>query len=119
MPGLGQGQMPGQGQGQQPGQGQGQGLANGNPGGQPGNNPNGQPGGGGGIKIAMDGRTIEEPKEVQDVGISPSDWARLSPELQSQLLHSAQQPGPPGYRDMIKNYYSRIARMQGQNGGTK
>jgi hypothetical protein len=31
--------------------------------------------------------------------------------MQDQLLHAAQQPGPPGYRDMIKNYYSKIARL--------
>jgi hypothetical protein len=63
----------------------------------------------------MNGQDYTIPKEVQDVGVAPSDWVKLPPDLQDQLLHSAQQPGPPGYRDMIKNYYSRIARMQTQS----
>jgi hypothetical protein len=35
--------------------------------------------------------------------------------MQGQLLHAAQQSGPPAYRDMIKNYFTRIARMQADN----
>jgi len=73
-------------------------------------------GGGGGIKVTMNGHEYVVPQEVQDVGVAPSDWVKLSPELQDQLLHAAQQPGPPGYRDRIKDYYSRIARMQSQGG---
>jgi hypothetical protein len=34
--------------------------------------------------------------------------------MQEQLLNSAQQSGPPAYRDMIKNYYSRIAQLEQQ-----
>jgi hypothetical protein len=90
--------------------------------GSPGGTGSGMPGNGGGqgsgSDVTMvDGRPIEMPKEVQDVGIAPSDWIKLPLEMQDQLLHSAQQPGPPGYRDLIKNYYSRIARMQNQTGG--
>jgi hypothetical protein len=58
----------------------------------------------------------DTPKEVQEIGIAPSDWIRLSPAMQNQLLHAAQQGGPPSYRDMIKNYYYRIARLQAENG---
>jgi len=76
-------------------------------------------GGGGGIDITMNGRNSEEPKEVKEAGIAPSDWGRLPPDMQTELLHSAQQPGPPGYRDMIKNYYSRIARLQAQGDDAK
>jgi hypothetical protein len=54
---------------------------------------------------------------VQDIGLSPSDWARLPPHMQEQLLHSAQQSGPPSYHDMIKNYYSRLARLQTDKDG--
>jgi len=36
--------------------------------------------------------------------------------MQEQLLHSAQQSGPPSYHEMIKNYYSRIARLQAEGG---
>jgi len=31
--------------------------------------------------------------------------------MKKQLLHSAQQPAPPGYRDLIKDYYERIAKL--------
>ncbi|MCL2646148.1 MAG: hypothetical protein FWD61_03970 [Phycisphaerales bacterium] len=55
------------------------------------------------------------PQAAQDIGISPSDWARLSPAVQDQLLRAAQQPGPPEYYDMIKNYYTRIARLPQEN----
>lgn len=58
----------------------------------------------------------DTPKEVKEIGIAPSDWIRLSPAMQDQLLHAAQQGGPPSYRDMIKNYYYRIARLQAENG---
>jgi hypothetical protein len=58
----------------------------------------------------------DTPKEVQEIGIAPSDWIRLTPAMQNQLLHAAQQGGPPSYRDMIKNYYYRIARLQAENG---
>jgi len=95
--GAGQGQGSGQGQGQGAGQGQG----------------NGQGGGG---NYAVTGGPRELPKEVQEVGVAPSDWIKLSPEMQNELIHAAQQPGPPGYREMIKNYYSRIARIPAQGG---
>lgn len=70
---------------------------------------------GGGNYTTFDGPR-DLPKEVQDVGVAPSDWVKLSPEMQNELIHAAQQPGPPGYRDMIKNYYSRIARMPSPGG---
>jgi hypothetical protein len=71
------------------------------------------PGGSGKI-LSANGREDLIPQEVRNVGVAPSDWIKLSPEYQDQLLHSAQQPGPPEYRDMIKNYYTRIARIQSQ-----
>ena len=69
--------------------------------------------------MTANGQEYVVPKEVQDVGVAPSDWVKLSPEVQDQLLHAAQQPGPPGYRDMIKNYYSRIARITPQGGSSQ
>jgi hypothetical protein len=39
--------------------------------------------------------------------------------VQDELLHSAQQAGPPGYREMIKNYYSRISRLPADSEGQK
>jgi hypothetical protein len=66
-------------------------------------------------EIAMgDGKTDARPKSVQELGISASDWAKLGPLMQQDLLNAAQQTGPPAYREMIKNYYIRIAGMQSE-----
>jgi len=51
------------------------------------------------------------PQSVQELGISAGDWARLAPLQRQELLNAAQQSGPPAYREMIKNYYVRIARL--------
>jgi hypothetical protein len=51
------------------------------------------------------------PQSVQELGISAGDWARLGPLQRQDLLNAAQQSGPPAYREMIKNYYVRIARL--------
>jgi len=89
--------------------------------GQPG--PAGKPGSdhpqqasGAGTTLTTGAKPGELPKPVQDIGISPSDWARLPPNMQNELLNSAQQSGPPSYHEMIKNYYTRIARLQAENG---
>ena len=54
---------------------------------------------------------------VKELGLSPSDWAKLPPHMQQDLLNAAQQRGPAAYQQMIKDYYTRIARMQ-SDGGT-
>jgi hypothetical protein len=54
------------------------------------------------------------PAPVKDVGIPASDWAKLPPLMQQQLLNAAQQKGPPAYQEMIKNYYVRIAHLQAE-----
>jgi hypothetical protein len=51
------------------------------------------------------------PQSVQELGVSAGDWARLGPLQRQDLLNAAQQSGPPAYREMIKNYYVRIARF--------
>jgi hypothetical protein len=79
--------------------------------------PSANGGGGDGPRSLPPAASGELPKEIQSVGLSPSEWAKLPPKMQEELLHSAQQPGPPAYRDMIRNYYSRIARMQSEGGG--
>ena len=43
-------------------------------------------------------------------GISPREWAKLPPLVQHALLNAAQQSGPPAYREMIKEYFVKIAR---------
>ena len=70
-----------------------------------------------GIAVASGG-SDERPKSVQELGISAGDWARLGPLMQRELLNAAQQSGPPAYREMIKNYYIRIANLERHGGGT-
>jgi hypothetical protein len=53
------------------------------------------------------------PQAVQELGISAGDWARLAPLQRQELLNAAQQSGPPSYREAIKNYYVKIARLEG------
>ena len=69
-----------------------------------------------GIAVASGG-SDDRPKSVQELGISAGDWARLGPLVRRELLNAAQQSGPPAYREMIKNYYIRIARLQRDGGG--
>lgn len=61
----------------------------------------------------------DAPTAVTAIGIAPSDWAKLPPLMQKDLLNAAQQKGPPEYQQMIKNYYTQIARMQAQGGEAK
>jgi hypothetical protein len=63
-----------------------------------------------GIGVSAGG-TDERPVSVRQLGISAGDWARLGPLTQQELLNAAQQNGPPAYREMIKNYYIRIAQL--------
>ncbi len=58
------------------------------------------------------------PEAVKSMGISAGDWARLPTLMRKELLNAAQQSGPASYREMIKNYYVRIAREQAENGAT-
>jgi len=51
------------------------------------------------------------PAAVRDVGITPDQWAKLPPMARKDLLNAAQQSGPPAYRQMIKDYYVKVARM--------
>lgn len=52
------------------------------------------------------------PAAIRDIGISADQWAKLPPLAKKDLLNAAQQSGPPSYRQMIKDYYSRVAQMQ-------
>ena len=70
-----------------------------------------------GISSQATGGSDERPPAVSELGISASDWARLGPAQQRELMNAAQQSGPPGYQSMIKNYYVRIARMQAEGNG--
>ena len=54
------------------------------------------------------------PKALQEMGILPAQWRNLGPLVQKQLLATARQEIPPGYRRMVRDYYLRIARLPSQ-----
>lgn len=66
---------------------------------------------------SADGTPIVLPASVRDIGISADQWARLPDLVKKDLLNAAQQSGPAAYRQMIKDYYVRVAKLQ-QNGQT-
>ncbi len=68
-----------------------------------------------GISVAAGGDDTR-PDNVRMLGVSASDWVKLGPVMQQELLNAAQQNGPPAYQEMIKNYYVRIARINGEGG---
>jgi hypothetical protein len=51
------------------------------------------------------------PAAVRDLGLSADDWARLPPLAQRDLLNTAQQSPPPAYRQLVRDYFVRLARM--------
>ena len=67
-----------------------------------------------GIDITGVARVDGRPASVREIGISASDWAKLPPLAQQQLLNAAQKNGPPGYQEKIKNYFVKIARIQAE-----
>jgi hypothetical protein len=56
--------------------------------------------------------TKPEPAAVQAMGVSSRDWAKLPPLMQQDLLNAAQQNSLPAYRESIKNYFEKIARLK-------
>ncbi len=62
-------------------------------------------------------RVDERPASVKEIGISASDWVRLPPLVQQQLVSAAQQNGPPGYQERIKKYFVKIAKIQANGEG--
>ncbi|NNM85595.1 MAG: DUF4175 family protein [Phycisphaerales bacterium] len=55
------------------------------------------------------------PTAVASLGISPADWRNLGPLQRQNLVNAAGQKIPAGYRDMIRQYYLRLARMHPTN----
>jgi hypothetical protein len=55
-----------------------------------------------------------EPADLQAMGVSSRDWAKLPPLMQQDLLNAAQQNSLPAYRESIKNYFEKIARLKDQ-----
>ena len=73
-----------------------------------------------GISVVDGSGTADgRPENVRMLGISASDWVKLGPATQQELLNAAQQNGPPAYQEMIKNYYVRIARMNAGSTGAR
>ena len=46
------------------------------------------------------------------MGITADQWAVLPPLVKKDLMNAAQQSGPPGYRQMMKDYFAKVAKMQ-------
>lgn len=61
---------------------------------------------------AADGTPIVIPAAVRDIGITADQWAKLPDLAKKDLMNAAQQSGPPAYRQMIKDYYTRIAKLK-------
>jgi hypothetical protein len=51
------------------------------------------------------------PAAVRDLGLSAEDWARLPELAQRDLLNTAQQNPPLQYREMVRDYFVKLARM--------
>jgi hypothetical protein len=66
----------------------------------------------GGLRGQNRGGANTPPAAVLDLGVSPADWAKLPPQMQQDLSSASQQSAPPAYREMVRDYYTRIARMQ-------
>jgi hypothetical protein len=61
---------------------------------------------------AANGAPIVLPASVRDIGITADQWAKLPDLAKKDLMNAAQQSGPAAYRQMIKDYYVRVAKLQ-------
>ena len=55
--------------------------------------------------------TDETLLRLEEMGISPSDWARLPGRLRNEVLQAANDKSPPQYRALIKQYFQELARQ--------
>jgi hypothetical protein len=76
------------------------------------------PGAGGGASAngAIEGQSSSpiapsSASAAAQVGIPPSEWAKLTPDLQRSWLNAAQQKAPPEYQQAVRNYFERIAHL--------
>lgn len=67
-----------------------------------------------GTGIEADNAVGQVPQAVSALGISPAQWVKLGTLRQNQLLNSARQSIPPGYRQMVRDYYVKIARLDSE-----
>jgi hypothetical protein len=84
------------------------------PGNEPGQDPSTTPGQTPDSKqgISAASAPVEMPASVRDIGITADQWALLPPLARKDLMNAAQQSGPPTYRQMIKDYYVKVAKIQ-------
>jgi hypothetical protein len=54
------------------------------------------------------------PKPVLAMGISPAQWSNLGPLAKRQLLNTARQNIPAGYKRMVRDYYIQLSEMRSQ-----
>ena len=52
--------------------------------------------------------------QLEKLGITLEDWARLPGQLRDQVLQSARLGGPEEYRGLIKRYFQAIARLSAE-----
>jgi hypothetical protein len=62
------------------------------------------------------GLPLSLPASVLDMGISADQWAMLPPLVKKDLINAAQQSGPPAYRQMMREYFAKVAKMQEASG---
>jgi len=55
--------------------------------------------------------------ELEAMGITLTDWARLPGRLRDEVLQAAGKDSPEEYRQLIKLYFQQIARRGGNGGG--
>ena len=50
------------------------------------------------------------PEQLESLGISVSDWAKLPGQLRDEVLQAASDSAPPEYRTLIKQYFQEVSR---------
>lgn len=68
----------------------------------------------------LEGRVRPEGEgtELGAVGLREAEWGRLR-ELGTEAMQGGRRDAPPEYRDLIREYYLRLARMQEQQDGAR
>lgn len=49
--------------------------------------------------------------DLEALGLSRSDWARLPGTLREDVIQAAEDKAPPGYRELIRSYFRAISRQ--------
>jgi hypothetical protein len=52
------------------------------------------------------------PVDLEDLGLSPDDWARLPGKLRGEILQSADEDVPESYRQYVRRYFRALARRR-------